>query len=242
MLPGAPRAGRGRRYTSELPTTFCRSARPSSIVAKVAQNRGGPRQQHHRHEYARDRVRRAPVYVMVLELQLGPEKRTPQTGIGCPQASAGRGSHVTPARSATYLIVAIRPILHYPRPVKTDSAAVLPDDPATQAVALDLSLPSTPHPVSRWRLNQPYRPRDRRGCLAQKKGETGHGLIVMLPVILALEGRKILREGCLSVPDYATMSCGMTRRWWKAHDTGRPRCDAHHLRVRSARVSAGGPS
>ncbi len=32
---------------------------------------------------------------------------------------------------------------------------------------------------------------------------TGHGLVVLMnPVILAHEGGKIVREGCLSVPDY----------------------------------------
>lgn len=39
--------------------------------------------------------------------------------------------------------------------------------------------------------------------VSRKKGETGHGLIVLMnPVLLAQEGRKIVREGCLSVPDY----------------------------------------
>ena len=39
--------------------------------------------------------------------------------------------------------------------------------------------------------------------VSRKRGEKGHGLIVMVnPVILALEGRKMLRDGCLSVQDY----------------------------------------
>jgi peptide deformylase len=39
--------------------------------------------------------------------------------------------------------------------------------------------------------------------VSRKKGETGHGRVILLnPVILAQEGRKIVREGCLSVPDY----------------------------------------
>ena len=38
------------------------------------------------------------------------------------------------------------------------------------------------------------------------------GLVVLLnPVILAQEGRKILREGCLSVPDYTAMYCDTNR-------------------------------
>ena len=101
--------------------------------------------------------------------------------------------------------MAIRPILHYPHPtLKIDSAAVIPDDPATQAVAQDLldTLDASPGVA----LAAPQIGHAVRVIVvdvSRKKGETGHGLIVMLnPVILALEGRKILREGCLSVPDY----------------------------------------
>ncbi|MBS0178592.1 MAG: peptide deformylase [Nitrospira sp.] len=101
--------------------------------------------------------------------------------------------------------MAIRPILHYPHPtLKTDSAAVLLDDPATQAVAQDLldTLDASPGVA----LAAPQIGHAVRVIVvdvSRKKGETGHGLIVMVnPVILALEGRKLLREGCLSVPDY----------------------------------------
>ena len=39
--------------------------------------------------------------------------------------------------------------------------------------------------------------------LVSTKPGPAHGLIVMInPVMLVLEGPKILREGCLSVPDY----------------------------------------
>lgn len=39
--------------------------------------------------------------------------------------------------------------------------------------------------------------------VSRKKGETGHGLVVLLnPQILHQEGRRIVREGCLSIPDY----------------------------------------
>lgn len=49
------------------------------------------------------------------------------------------------------------------------------------------------------------------GCLIQiivvdasrKKGETGHGLVVLLnPRVLEQEQPRVIREGCLSVPDY----------------------------------------
>ena len=46
--------------------------------------------------------------------------------------------------------------------------------------------------------------------VARKKGERGHGRIVLLnPHILYQEGQRIVREGCLSVPDYT----GNVRRY-----------------------------
>jgi peptide deformylase len=39
--------------------------------------------------------------------------------------------------------------------------------------------------------------------VSRKKGETGHGLVVLLnPRILEQEQPRVIREGCLSVPDY----------------------------------------
>jgi len=39
--------------------------------------------------------------------------------------------------------------------------------------------------------------------VSRKKGETGHGLVVLLnPRIRHQERERIIREGCLSVPDY----------------------------------------
>jgi peptide deformylase len=39
--------------------------------------------------------------------------------------------------------------------------------------------------------------------VSRKKGEQGHGLVVLLnPRILQQDGPRIIREGCLSVPDY----------------------------------------
>ena len=39
--------------------------------------------------------------------------------------------------------------------------------------------------------------------VSRKKGETGHGLVVLLnPLIRHQERERIVREGCLSVPDY----------------------------------------
>jgi peptide deformylase len=39
--------------------------------------------------------------------------------------------------------------------------------------------------------------------VSRKKGEQGHGLVVLLnPHILQQDGPRMIREGCLSVPDY----------------------------------------
>ena len=39
--------------------------------------------------------------------------------------------------------------------------------------------------------------------VSRKRGEPGHGLVVLLnPHLLHQEGQRIVREGCLSLPDY----------------------------------------
>ena len=101
--------------------------------------------------------------------------------------------------------MAIRPILLYPHPgLKSRSVAVVHTDPTMQTVVQDLldtlaaspgvalAAPQIGHAVQAIVVD-----------VSRKKGETGHGLVVLLnPIILAQEGRKIVREGCLSVPDY----------------------------------------
>ena len=101
--------------------------------------------------------------------------------------------------------MAIRPVLHYPHPtLKSESAAALPSDPATPVVVQDLldTLAASPG-VALAAPQIGYALRVIVVDVSRKKGEKGHGLIVLInPVILMLEGPKILREGCLSVPDY----------------------------------------
>ena len=101
--------------------------------------------------------------------------------------------------------MAIRPILHYPHPtLKSESAPTLPSDPATPVVVQDLldTLAASPG-VALAAPQIGYALRVIVVDVSRKKGEKGHGLIVLInPVILVLEGPKILREGCLSVPDY----------------------------------------
>ncbi len=101
--------------------------------------------------------------------------------------------------------MAIRPILLYPHPgLKSKTESVVPTDSAVQAVIQDmldsvaaspgvaLAAPQIGHALQIIVVD-----------VSRKKGETGHGLVVLLnPVILAQEGPKIVREGCLSVPDY----------------------------------------
>lgn len=101
--------------------------------------------------------------------------------------------------------MAIRPILRYPDPgLKAGTAAVVPTEQAVQTVIQDMldTLAASPGVA----LAAPQIGQALRIIVvdvSRKKGETGHGLVVLVnPVILAQEGRTIVREGCLSVPDY----------------------------------------
>ena len=101
--------------------------------------------------------------------------------------------------------MAVRPILLYPDPIlKTPAASVLPGDHAIETIVQDMldTLRASPGVA----LAAPQ-----IGCLVQiivvdvsrKKGESGHGPVVLLnPRIRHQERERIIREGCLSVPDY----------------------------------------
>jgi peptide deformylase len=101
--------------------------------------------------------------------------------------------------------VAVRPILLYPDSIlKTPAMSVSPGDPAIAPIIQDMldTLRASPGVA----LAAPQ-----IGCLLQivvvdvsrKKGEGGHGLVVLLnPRIRHQERERIIREGCLSVPDY----------------------------------------
>ena len=101
--------------------------------------------------------------------------------------------------------MAIRPILPYPHPaLKSKNAAAVASDPSAQTVIQDLldTLAASPG-VALAAPQIGYSVQIIVVDVSRKKGETGHGLIVLMnPVLLAQEGRKIVREGCLSVPDY----------------------------------------
>ncbi len=101
--------------------------------------------------------------------------------------------------------MAVRPILLYPDPIlKTPAEPVPPGDPAIATIVQDMldTLRASPGVA----LAAPQ-----IGRLVQiivvdvsrKKGETGHGLVVLLnPCLKNQERGRIIREGCLSVPDY----------------------------------------
>jgi peptide deformylase len=108
--------------------------------------------------------------------------------------------------------MAVRPILLYPNPIlKAKTALVSPSDPGVPAIVQDmldtlavspgvaLAAPQIGHSVQLIAVN-----------VSRKKGEVGHGLIVLLnPRLLQQEQPRLIREGCLSVPDYT----GNVRRY-----------------------------
>jgi peptide deformylase len=101
--------------------------------------------------------------------------------------------------------VAVRPILLYPDSIlKSPAASVSPGDPAVTPVIQDMldTLRASPGVA----LAAPQIGRLLQIVVvdvSRKKGEGGHGLVVLLnPRIRHQERERIIREGCLSVPDY----------------------------------------
>ena len=105
--------------------------------------------------------------------------------------------------------MAIRPILLYPDPIlKMPATPVSPGDPATVSVVQDMldTLRASPG-VALAAPQIGYSVRIIVVDVSRKHGETGHGLVVLLnpcirPCIRQQERERIVREGCLSVPDY----------------------------------------
>jgi len=101
--------------------------------------------------------------------------------------------------------VSVRPILLYPDPILKQSAApVLLDDPDLKPLVQDLldTLAASPGVA----LAAPQIGRLSQVIVvdvSRKKGAIGHGLIVLLnPRIVQQDQPRLIREGCLSVPDY----------------------------------------
>jgi peptide deformylase len=101
--------------------------------------------------------------------------------------------------------VAIRPIVLYPDSIlKRPSAFVSSSDPSIPGVIQDMvdSLAASPG-VALAAPQIGYALRLIVVDVSRKKGEGGHGLVVLLnPQILQSDSPRITREGCLSVPDF----------------------------------------
>jgi len=108
--------------------------------------------------------------------------------------------------------VAVRPLLLYPDPIlKQRAAPVSSSDPAVSGVIQDMldSLAVSPG-VALAAPQIGYALRIIVVDVTRKKGEQGHGLLVLLnPRILHADSPRIVREGCLSVPDFT----GNVRRY-----------------------------
>ena len=108
--------------------------------------------------------------------------------------------------------MAVRPLLLYPDPIlKQRAAPVSSSDPAVAGVIQDMldSLAVSPG-VALAAPQIGYALRIIVVDVTRKKGEQGHGLLVLLnPRILHADSPRIVREGCLSVPDFT----GNVRRY-----------------------------
>jgi peptide deformylase len=108
--------------------------------------------------------------------------------------------------------VAVRPILLYPDSIlKQRAAPVDSSDPALPTFIEDMldSLAASPG-VALAAPQIGYALRLIVVDVTRKKGEQGHGLLVLLnPHILHFGSPRIVREGCLSVPDFT----GNVRRY-----------------------------
>jgi peptide deformylase len=106
--------------------------------------------------------------------------------------------------------VAVLPILLYPvSTLKTQTVVVSLSDPAIPTVIRDMldTLDASPGvALAAPQIGYPFR--IIVVDVSRKKGEWGHGRVVLLnPRILYQEGRRAVREGCLSIPDYTGNVC-----------------------------------
>ena len=101
--------------------------------------------------------------------------------------------------------MAVRPILLYPNSTLKDVARpVSLTDPTIGGIVQDMldTLDASPG-VALAAPQIGYLVQIIVVDVSRKKGETGHGLVILLnPRILEQEQPRVIREGCLSVPDY----------------------------------------
>ncbi len=102
--------------------------------------------------------------------------------------------------------MAVRPILRYPHPVLKTPAEAIEPGPRTDAIADDLvdTMRASPACVglAATQIGEPVR----MFCLdvtRHPKTRVNHGLLVVInPVIVAGDDGDLLREGCMSLPDF----------------------------------------
>jgi peptide deformylase len=102
--------------------------------------------------------------------------------------------------------VPVRPIVRYPNPILKTTAEEISPGPETDALVQDLldTMRASPACVG---LAAPQIGAGKRAfCLdvsTHPKARSTHGLIVMMnPVIVGRKGRTVMREGCMSLPDF----------------------------------------
>ncbi|MCA1834023.1 MAG: peptide deformylase [Actinomycetota bacterium] len=102
--------------------------------------------------------------------------------------------------------MAVRPVLRYPEPVLKTLALPLEPGPHAEAIAADLvdTMRASPACVG---IAAPQIGESVRAFCADvtghRRARSQHGLIVMInPVIEASEGAEVIREGCMSLPDF----------------------------------------
>lgn len=101
--------------------------------------------------------------------------------------------------------MAVRPILRYPDPLlKHPSQPASPDDPEVKTIVQDMLDTLTDSPGVALAAPQiGYAVQVIIVDVSRKPGEAGHGLIILLnPRIIDQHDRRVIREGCLSVPEY----------------------------------------
>ncbi|MGH2783974.1 MAG: peptide deformylase [Actinomycetota bacterium] len=100
----------------------------------------------------------------------------------------------------------VRPIVRYPDPVLKALAEEVAPGPEAAELCRDLVDTMQAGPACVGLAAPQIGVGARAFCLdvsAHKKARSTHGLIVMLnPVIVGRKGRNVMREGCMSLPDF----------------------------------------
>ncbi|MGH2728267.1 MAG: peptide deformylase, partial [Actinomycetota bacterium] len=102
--------------------------------------------------------------------------------------------------------MAVRPIVRYPNPVLKARASEIAPGPDADALVQDLLDTMRASPACVGLAAPQIGVGAQAFCLdvsAHRKARSSHGLIVMLnPIVLGRKGRTVMREGCMSLPDF----------------------------------------